>query len=92
MSEKEFTALHRHLPFLPPLLSQADVGPGTVTTDLVMGRRGSQGETHREDNLFGCLFNFLPGLLPPELGAFIDSQGGELCGCLPQQDYVLDHF
>lgn len=37
-------------------------------------------------------FNLLPGLLPPELGAFLDSQSVELCGCPPQQDYVLDHF
>ena len=28
----------------------------------------------------------------PELGVFIDSQGGEFCGCLPQQDFMYLTF
>lgn len=64
---------------------------GAFTTDLAVGLR----QTCRGDNLCGFLFISLSGLPPPELGAFTDSQGGELCGCLPQQDFtylISDHF
>lgn len=63
-----------------------------LTTDVTMGIRANL----QRRSFFGYLFVSLSGLLPPELGAFTESQSGMFRGCLPQQSFmyktISDHF